>query len=73
MKMDDEAHTRKCLESVAEATIRNRAAQGRHYPQGTAEAMVKAALEVRCDIDPLANARKGLDAMERVLNKDERA
>ncbi len=58
---------------IAKRTISNFATQGRHYPEGTTEMMVKAALEVRCDIDPLANARKGLDAMERVLNKDERA
>ncbi len=35
--------------------------------------MVKAALEMRCNTDPLANVRKGLDAMERVLSENERA
>jgi hypothetical protein len=71
--MDDEAHTRECLESIAEATIRTRAAQGRHYPEGTAEAMVKAALEVRCATNRLANAMKSVDAMDRVLAEAEGA
>ncbi len=64
--MDDEAHTKKCLESIAEATIRNRTAQGRHYPEGTAEAMVKAALEQPWGM-------KRLDVMDRVLAEAERA
>ena len=64
--MDDEKHEKKCLEIVAEATIRNRAAQGRHYPEGTAEAMVKAALEQPWGM-------KRIDAMDRVLFEAERA
>jgi hypothetical protein len=64
--MDDDAHTKKCLESIAEATIRNRAAQGRYYPEATAKMMVKAALEQPCGI-------RRLDAMDRVLNEAERA
>ncbi len=66
MKMDDEAHTKKCLQIVAETTISNRAAQGRHYPEGTAEAMVKAAIEQPWGM-------KRLDAMDRVLAEAERA
>ena len=64
--MDDEAHTKKRLQIVAETTIRNRAAQGRHYPEGTAEAMVKAAIEQPWGI-------KRIDAMDRVLDEAERA
>ena len=64
--MDDEAHTKKRLQIVAETTIRNRAAQGRHYPEGTAEAMVKAAIEQPWGI-------KCLDAMDRVLAEAEGA
>lgn len=64
--MDDEEHEKKCLEIVAEATIRNRGAQGRHYPEGTAEAMVKAALEQPWGM-------KRIDAMDRVLAEAERA
>jgi hypothetical protein len=64
--MDDEAHTKKRLQIVAETTIRNRAAQGRHYPEGTAEAMVKAAIEQPWGI-------KRIDAMDRVLAEAEGA
>jgi hypothetical protein len=64
--MDDEAHTKKRLQIVAENTIRNRAAQGRHYPKGTAEAMVKAAIEQPWGM-------KRLDAMDRVLAEAEGA
>jgi hypothetical protein len=70
--MDDEDYTKKCW-IVAETTIRNRAAQGRHYPEGTAEAMVKAALDVQCATNRLANAMKSVDAMERVLAEAEGA
>ena len=64
--MKDEKEEKKCLQIVAETTIRNRAAQGRHYPEGTAEAMVKAAIEQPWGM-------KRLDAMDRVLAEAERA
>jgi hypothetical protein len=50
------------LQIVAETTISNRAAHGRYYPEGTAEAMVKAAIEQPWGM-------KRLDAMDRVLNE----
>jgi hypothetical protein len=71
--MEDEKEEKKRLQIVAETTIRNRAAQGRHYPEGTAEAMVKAALDVQCATNRLANAMKSVDAMDRVLAEAEGA
>ncbi len=73
MNMSDILREEERWRLIAERTISNLATQGRHYPEGTTEMMVKAALEMRCNTDPLANARKGLDAMERVLSENERA
>ena len=64
--MTDEKEEKKRLQIVAENTIRNRAAQGRHYPEGTAEAMVKAAIKQPWGM-------KRLDAMDRVLDEAEGA
>lgn len=55
----------KSLKAIAETTIRNRAAKGIHYAEGTAEAMIKAAMVQESALAKIA-------VMERVLAEADR-